>query len=249
MSTEIEVQILHINYDDIIKKIKKLGGKIKFDWIKFRIAVFYPCLSLKEQKEKYDLIFTRVRDEGLGKITITTKTKAKSNSKGKFVNEYEIESTNSFENCRDLLLANHLNMKSYQERLRQKWIIPNRPDIKEIVFDIWPGLPIYMEIEATSEKSLNKILDELDTNKDMCRYSGAGMFYNEILGIPVDTINNHTPKLDFSSVGKLLKSDVTKKKEFNKILKEQKKDLIKFGFEKLLLKSEKKQQSKKQSRK
>lgn len=31
MPAEVEAQILHINYDDIITKIKTLGAKQKFD--------------------------------------------------------------------------------------------------------------------------------------------------------------------------------------------------------------------------
>ena len=254
MPAEVEAQILHINYDDIITKIKTLGAKQKFDWIKFRIAVFNPCMSISEQKEKYNLIFTRVRDEGLGKITITTKTKPKSSSDGKFVNEYEIETNNSFEDCKDLLLANHLTMKAYQERLRQKWIIPERPEIKEIVFDIWPGLPMHMEVEANTEENLMKFLNELDVDTKMVRYSGAGAFYNEILGVPIDIINNSTPMLDFKSVGKELEPNVTKKSEFNDILQKQKEQLVKFGFENLLqgagkTKKTNKKNSKKQSKK
>ena len=77
MAAEIEAQIFNIDYDVIIKKITELGAKPKHDWVKFRIAVFNPCLSIEEQNEKYNMIFTRVRDEGLGKVTITTKVKAK----------------------------------------------------------------------------------------------------------------------------------------------------------------------------
>ena len=73
MSKEIEAQVLFINYSDVMSLIKKMGGELKFDWVKFRIAVFSPCLTIDEQKEKYGLIFTRVRDEGRGIITITTK--------------------------------------------------------------------------------------------------------------------------------------------------------------------------------
>ena len=199
MAAEIEAQVFNIDYDVIIKKITELGAKQKHDWVKFRIAVFNPCLSIEEQNEKYNMIFTRVRDEGLGKITITTKVKAKDG--GKYVDEYEIETKNSFDDCRKLLTANHLSMKAYQERLRQKWIIPDRPDIKEIVFDIWPGLPLYMEIEASTEKDLMKFLDELGVNdKANVRYGGASSFYEEILGVPKDVINNKTPKLDFKHV-------------------------------------------------
>jgi hypothetical protein len=77
MTTEIEAQVLNINYDDVITEIKKFGAIQKYDWVKFRIAVFHPCLTIEEQKEKYGFIFTRIRDEGMGKVTITTKVKNK----------------------------------------------------------------------------------------------------------------------------------------------------------------------------
>jgi adenylate cyclase class IV len=232
MSKEVEAQILYIDYDKIIDKIKSLNAELKFDWTKFRIAVFHPCLSLEEQKEKYDLIFTRVRDEGKGITTITTKTKLKSD--GKFVNEYEIETKNSFDECKDLLLANHLSMKAYQERLRQKWIIPGRPEIKEIVFDIWPGLPMHMEIEAKSEQNLMDFISELGINKDNIRYSGAAMFYEEILGVEPNVINNETPQLNFATVKTALKPSSDNAEKFNKILEQQKSYLKLFGFESLL---------------
>ena len=38
-----------------------------------------------------------------------------------------------------------------------------------------------------------KFLNELDVDTKMVRYSGAGAFYNEILGVPIDIINNSTP--------------------------------------------------------
>ena len=177
-------------------------------------------MSIEEQKDKYEFIFTRVRDEGLGKVTITTKVKSK--SEDKFTKEYEIETQNSFDECKKLFLANHLIMKSYQERLRQKWIIPNRPEIKEIVFDIWPGLPLYMEIEALSDKILMDFIDELGVDKKMIRYTGASAFYLEILGIPKDIINNQTPKLDFKTFESALSEHITKKDDFDKIYKEQK---------------------------
>jgi hypothetical protein len=233
MSKEIEAQILNIDYDEIINKIKNMGASMKFDWIKFRIGIFHPCLSLEEQKNKYSLIYTRVRDEGKGIVNITTKSKLKS-SDSKFVNEYEIETKNSFDECKDLLVANHLSMKAYQERLRQKWYIPNRPEIKEIVFDIWPGLPMYMEIEAKTENDLDKFLTELHIDKKNIRYSGVSVFYNEILGVSSDTINNDTPILDFKSVGDTLKSSVSDEAKFNTILENQRELLKNIGFKDLL---------------
>jgi len=237
MSKEIEAQVLFIDYDEIIKKLDKLNAKIKFDWTKFRIATFFPCLPIEKQNELYNVIFTRVRDEGKGNITITTKTKRKTATEGKFVNEYEISTPNTFEECKELLLANHLTMKSSQERLRQKWIIPNRPDIKEIVFDIWPGLPMHMEVEADSELNLMKFLSELDIKKDNIRYTNVSAIYEEVLGIKAEIINNNTPVINFATIQNL--SNVNDKDKFNQILSQQKSYLKRFGFDDLL--NEKKQ--------
>ena len=256
MSKEIEAQILYIDYDTTIKKIKSLGAKMKFDWVKFRIAVFHPCMSEKERNEKYEMIFTRVRDEGLGTVTITTKTKPKitpetSARTKKFVNEHEITTThNTFEDCRDLLLANHLNMKAYQERLRQKWIIPGRPEIKEIVFDIWVGLPMHMEIEAATEKHLMDFIDEVGLDKNNVRYTGASKFYEEILSISTDNINNNTPLLDFKNALSQLSPHIKMDKIDSHIYKEklqenirkQREFLNKIGFANLY-KHENKQSS------
>ncbi len=231
MSKEIEAQVLFIDYDNIMRKLKSMKCEMKFDWTKFRIATFFPCLSLEKQNELYNVIYTRVRDEGKGNVTITTKTNKKTKSEGKFVNEYEISTPNTFEECKDMLLANHLTMKAYQEKLRQKFIIPSRPEIKEIVFDIWPGLPMYMEVEANTEEELGQFLNDLDIDKKNIRYTNAGDIYVEILGITKDKINNNTPELKFSSVKSEL--NLTDQK-FDKILEQQKMYLKLFGFEELI---------------
>ena len=231
MSKEIEAQVLFIDYDKILTKLKDMKSEMKFDWTKFRIATFFPCLSIEKQNELYNVIFTRVRDEGKGNVTITTKTKKKTASEGKFVNEYEISTPNTFEECKELLLANHLTMKAYQERLRQKFIIPSRPEIKEVVFDMWPGLPMHMEIEAKTENDLNGFLDELGIDKKNIRYTNVSAIYEEVLGIKAEIINNNTPELKFSSVKSALKVIDDK---FDKILEQQKTYLKRFGFEELI---------------
>lgn len=234
MSKEIEAQIAGVKYDEIIKKIKEQGATMKFDWTVFRIAVFFPCLSREQMKEKYDLIFTRVRDEGSGKRTITTKTRPKGDTDKKFVKEYEIDTTNTFDECKDLLVANHLEMKAYQERLRQKWTIPGNSDIKEIVFDIWAGLPLYMEVEASSNEKLESFLSKLQIDKKNIRYEGATGFYKEVLGIPNDTINNEVKILDFKSAEKVLGEHTSDKSKLSKIISEQKELLTKIGFSNML---------------
>ena len=125
-------------------------------------------------------------------------------------------------------------MRACQERLRQKWIIPNRTSIKEIVFDIWPGLPMHMEVEASNETELMKFLDELDIDNTNIRYSSATGFYGEILGLTPNKINNETPDLSYATVKNVLGPFVNDKSKFTDILANQKKQLIKFGFGALL---------------
>ena len=105
---------------------------------------------------------------------------------------------------------------------------------------------MHMEIEADTENDLIKFLTDLNIDKNNIRYSGASMFYNEILGVDLDKINNNTPVLDFKSVKTELRNSINNKEKFNEILQEQIKQLRRFGFENLI---GGKKLSKKQSKK
>ena len=129
------------------QKLEKIGAKKEHDFVKFERAAFNLCdPNIKG--------FVRVRNE-VNKITMTSKIYKDDN----FPEENEISINESFEEGVNFIKSLSLPQRAYQESLREKW---NHPEVHEIVFDIIPGLPIYMEIDCTSEEKLNKMTkDEL----------------------------------------------------------------------------------------
>ena len=48
-------------------------------------------------------------------------------------------------------------MKAFQETYREKWSLPIK-GVHEITFDTWPGLPVWMEIDCSNKKTLDKMI-------------------------------------------------------------------------------------------
>jgi hypothetical protein len=110
--------------------------------------------------------------------------------------------------------------------MREKW---SHPLAHEITFDIVPGLPIYMEIDCTSEANLNKLVALLDLDKSNMKYGSFDKTYTEYYDIPSDTIIHKTPSLTFKDVAGQIKPnknlpmfrEITK---LNKLIDEKKMD-------------------------
>ena len=108
-----------------------------------------------------------------------------------------------------------LSQKAFQESFREKW---SHPLAHEITFDILPGLPVYMEVDCTSEDKLNQLVKLLGLDTKLQRFGAFDRTYLEYYGIPKETINEKTKSLTFSKVAKELKP--TKNKElFEKLVK------------------------------
>jgi hypothetical protein len=124
------------------------------------------------------------------------------------------------------LKAIGIEEKSYQETMREKW---SHDLAHEITFDIVPGLPIYMEIDCTSEANLNKLVALLDLDKSNMKYGSFDKTYTEYYDIPSDTIIHKTPSLTFKDVCTQIKPnknvpmfrEITK---LNKLIDERKMD-------------------------
>ena len=160
----------------------------------------------KNKKDSY----VRIRNEGK-QITMTSK----SNLKNKFVTEYEVE-IDDFQSGVDLLLSLGCKIKYYAEKIRETWKIPG---CKEIVFDSYPGLKEYIEIECNSEKILNSTMKKLDVKPDNSDISIDGMYLNQY-GIKKD--RKKSERFTFKDSKKNLSKFITKNKStFNKIIKEQ----------------------------
>jgi len=216
MSTEYEAKFLNIDITDIKKKLRENGAKQVHGPLKFYRLIFKRC---EEKGDKSG--FVRIRDER-NKITMTTKI---FNDK-KFPEEHEITINESFEKGCEFLRAIGIEEKSYQETIREKW---SHDLAHEVTFDIVPGLPIYMEIDCTSEANLNKLVALLDLDKSNMKYGSFDKTYTEYYDIPSDNIIHKTPSLTFKDVSAQIKPnknlpmfrEITK---LNKLIDERKMD-------------------------
>jgi len=192
MPKEFEAKFLNIDITNIKKKLRENGATKVHDPLKFYRLIFKRC---EEKGDKPG--FVRIRDEA-NKITMTTKI---FNDK-KFPEEREVTINESFEKGCEFLRAIGIEEKSYQETMREKW---SHPLAHEITFDIVPGLPIYMEIDCTSEANLNKLVALLDLDKSNMKYGSFDKTYTEYYDIPSDIIIHKTPSLTFKDVATQIK--------------------------------------------
>lgn len=200
---EYEVRISNIDTTEFRKKLKKIGAKLD------NPKQLMPSVVFTHPKNKKDS-YVRIRNEGK-QITMTSK----SNLKNKFVTEYEVE-IDDFQSGVDLLLSLGCKIKYYAEKIRETWKVPG---CKEIVFDSYPGLKEYIEIECNSEKILNSTMKKLDVKPDNSDISIDGMYLNQY-GIKKD--RKKSERFTFKDSKKNLSKFITKNKStFNKIIKEQ----------------------------
>ena len=204
MEIEFEAKFLEINKDDLIAKIKSIGGKLKQPLTFYRRSVF----SLCDVKRGY----VRVRDEG-DKITMT----AKIYKNPKFPEEYELElkNNNNFENGEAFLEALNLNKKAYHETMREKWTIPksNGKELCEIAIDYIPGLPVYAEVECKSKAELTKSIKMLNLPKDKMMFGAYGQVFVHYYGMTQTDINNDISSLTFKNIENELEKYVHKNKD------------------------------------
>lgn len=204
MSKEIERRFYTYDRKEIESKIKELGGK-RVGMYLFQILAFNP-------PQGYSLL--RLRDEG-HRITFTLKKKG--------ADGYEIEdevNVNNFNNMKTILEKVGHTKKYLIQKIREIYNIDN----SELVFDHYPGLPGFIEIESPTENELFSLADKLNLKKDEV-HREAGDLYLEIYGITKDR-----PLLDlaFDNVHDLFKKYILKNEEdMIKILEGQKKLLDK----------------------
>ncbi len=208
MPKEIERRFVNMEYETIKKRIKSLKGVYRGTYL-FRIVSFQPVNSLK---------ILRIRDEGFRK-TFTIKEKT---------DKYDIENEVIIDNFDEMrIILNKLGFKEKyeQEKIREIYDVNDC----EVIFDSYPGLKPYMEIEAPSEKKLNSLINklELDMNEEKDYYDNI---YLREYGIPFEiTKKNFT----FKNANKLFKPSIKKNlKKFNEILNEQKDKIAKINKKK-----------------
>jgi predicted adenylyl cyclase CyaB len=209
MSKEIERRFYTFDRRVLEEKIKEVGG-VKKGMFKFQILAFVP-------PEGYSVL--RLRDEGF-RITFTIKKKT--------ADGYEEENeviVNNFEEMRIIVEKMGHKKKYLIQKIREIYDIEN----SELVFDHYPGLPGYIEIESPTEAEMFSLADKLGLKRDEEQVE-AGELYRDHYGITKDR-----PLLDisFNNIIDVMSVYIKKDKEkMEEILEGQKKLLEKVDSKK-----------------
>ena len=190
MGVEYEAKFLDIDYKKTIAKLKAIGAKRVHTRKMYQRKVYNLC-------DKNVKGYCRVRDEDV-KVVLTSKIYINP----KFPEEKEVVITGDFESGCKFFESLGLTEKAFQQTYREKW---SHSMAHEITFDYVPGLPLYMEIDCTSEKNLNKLIEKLDLDKSKMRFGAYDATYGEYYGIDKDVINNKTSSLTFKNIMKEIK--------------------------------------------
>ena len=202
---EYEIRILNINESKLKKTILENKGKLSNKKRIMKIISYHHPYSKKDS-------YIRIRDEG-DKITMTIKTKFKS----KFPIEREVI-INDIEEGDAILKFLGCKKKYIVEKIRETYKING---CKELVFDSYPGLPTYFEIDCDNENNLKKVSKLLGYNLDDHDNTSTNDLYLKHYGIKKD---RKLGDLTFANANKVLGPFITKnKKKFFEILNEQKK--------------------------
>jgi len=170
MSLEIETKVLDIDEVKVIKALKKLGAtQIQRTTL---IVDWYRPIGTNEGEDKW---FLRIRSNSDGKHEVTWKSK--SDIVGVVRKHKEINfNIEEFEKLSDLFLEIGLEKYAHQEKVRTSF------SFKDWRFDIdnYPGMPPFLEIEGTSEKSVNEAIKLLGLGKNRTWAKGERVLIQDI---------------------------------------------------------------------
>ncbi|MBT4870443.1 MAG: CYTH domain-containing protein [Candidatus Diapherotrites archaeon] len=154
MGTEFETEVLEVNVDEIVQKLRELGAKEIPEVLQQRWVFSLACSGEGDFGKGKDA-WIRLRKVG-ERTELTYKNKVGKEKDG--TEEIEVE-VSDFEKTHDLLSKlSCFEGKYYQENKRHKFVLN---DI-EFTLDTWPKIPTILEIESTSEEKVNQGLKLLD---------------------------------------------------------------------------------------
>lgn len=207
------MRFLNIDIDDVRKKLGVIGARRVHEMMLYRRFVFH----LQNPSEKG---YARVREED-SLITMTIK---KYVAGTKYASEYEVKlgGETTLEAAKEFMVSAGFVEKAYHETLREKYMIGKKV---EVVIDIVPGLPPYIEIEAPDEAKMLKICKKMGFDIRDGRYGAYGKLFDEYYGISQTIADDKVAELKFKTIDKVLKPYVQKNQS---LLGEIKKHNLKF---------------------
>ncbi|MBU1446608.1 CYTH domain-containing protein [Patescibacteria group bacterium] len=152
---EIEVKILEIDPEEVDRKLIGLGAQKVFDGI---LKVKYFDTSDSAMRAKGDLV--RVRQFGDERVEVCYKTNKRIEDGFKVCDEYSLEAK-KFEDAIELFRGLGLQITCEYEKKRVVYKLKNEELDAEIVIDIYPTLPPFIEIETFDPGCVDKIVSDL----------------------------------------------------------------------------------------
>ncbi len=173
MPKEIEVKILDIDVDEVIKKLKKIKAKKVAEKTYTRIIFTKPGHKTPVQE------WVRLRTDGK-KTTIAYKKVESKDIDG--IHETEVEVDN-FETAAAILRSLGLVQLLFQKSKRIRYKL----DDIEFDIDFWPKLKPFLEIEANSKQKLKKGVSLLGFTMNQTTTKTTEEIYRDI-GIDLNKI-------------------------------------------------------------
>ena len=166
MLKEIEAKFLKIDHEHIKNMLSGMGAKCSHPLRLMRRTTFdYPDRRLNKNQS-----WIRLREELDGKVELMLKS-VKAQELGQTFEQPVI--VNDYQSAKDFLLAIGLEIKSEQESRREVWL----KDDVEIMFDQWPWVPPFIEIEAKTETEVQDLAEALGLKWSEARFGSITPLY------------------------------------------------------------------------
>ncbi len=214
MGKEIEKRFFKFDKREVVNKLNQMNAKHKGEHV-FKVWKFNIPDSMHS-----DIHTLRVRDEG-HKKTFTIKKRGKGD---KYDTEFEVKIQDPQEMLKMLELMN-FKLDHYYEKVRDIYKVGT----SEVIFDIYPGMPLSMEIESKNVSILKKLMKKLGVKDDeedkkvddafYQKYKIGGKFDSRIQKIQ----GGYTFKNVYNQSSHLSKEN---KKEFKSYVKKQLRDYV-----------------------
>jgi len=171
MKTEIEVKFLHVDFDDVRKRLLAIGATCEQPMRLMR-RVLYENDTLRRPDRD---AFVRLRDEG-DKVTLTLKEFKNDSLTG--AQEREIV-VSDFDDTVLILTELNLSYRTFQESKRETWMSVHPDGQVEVVLDEWPWLDTYIEIEGPSEAAVRDVAEKLGFSWQEATFGSVDVAYKE----------------------------------------------------------------------
>jgi adenylate cyclase class 2 len=178
MDTEIEVKFLDVNKEALRNKLKEEGGILVYEErLMKRKNYDFPDGRLEK-----DGGWVRIRDEG-DSIALSFKQLLRRDVNG---TKEVMVTVDSFNNACKLMECIGLVLKSYQETMREKWMMGET----EVTIDTWPWIPSFVEVEGDTSAEIEEVSRKLGFDFSSGLYGSVEIVYQNYYDVTEKEIDD-----------------------------------------------------------